>query len=299
VLPTVIHPLISIALPLRTHAARRVDRAPSARAALAALRQANAELQRALSQAQDAQRRAELLNRRQTEQMALVAHELRTPLMTLSTSATLLARMPAETAPQLLAVIERQTNRMVRVIDDLLDVSRVHTGKLRLLFDDVHIAGVVQDVLDGCRSAMFAREQTLQLAMSSSIGQMRADDTRLAQILGNLVGNASKYTPCGGTIGLAVSRQAGSIVFTVTDDGIGMTPQALLQVFDPFVQEAHALHFNRDGLGLGLAVVRELTHAHGGRVEAHSDGLGCGSRFVVTIPAEAGPVTGGQSASSR
>lgn len=294
-----IHPLISIVLPLRTHAARRVDRVPSARAVLAGLRQANAELQHALAHAQDAQRSAELLHQRQTEQMALVAHELRTPLMTLSTTATLLARMPAETAPQLLAIIERQTTRMARVIDDLLDVSRVHTGKLRLVLDDVQIAELVQDVLDGCRSAMLAREQTLQLAMPSSIGQMRADDTRLAQILGNLVGNASKYTPCGGTIGLAVSRQQDSIVFTVTDDGIGMTPQALLQVFDPFVQEAHALNFNRDGLGLGLAVVRELTHAHGGRVEAHSDGLGCGSRFVVAIPADAGPVPAGQSTSSR
>ena len=281
------------------HAARRVDRAPSARAVLVGLRLANADLQRALSHAQAAQRGAELLNQRQTEQMALVAHELRTPLMTLSTTATLLARMPAETAPQLLAIIERQTNRMARVIDDLLDVSRVNTGKLRLVLDDVQITEVVQDVLDGCRSAMLARDQTLQLAMPPSIGQMRADDARLAQILANLVGNASKYTPCGGTIGLTVSRQAGSIVFTVIDDGIGIAPQALLQVFDPFVQEEHAVNFNRDGLGLGLAVVRELTHAHGGRVEAHSDGLGCGSRFVVTIPADTRPVHAGQSTSRR
>lgn len=283
--------MISIALPFRTPAARRVDRAPSTHAVLACLRQANAELQRALSQAQAAQRDAERLNQRQTEQLALVAHELRTPLMTLCTTATLLARMPAERAPQLLAIVGRQTTRMARVIDDLLDVSRVNTGKLRLVLDDVQIAEVIQDVLDGCRIAVLARQQTLQLAMPSSIGQMRADDTRLAQILGNLVGNASKYTPCGGAIGLAVARHGSSIVFTVSDDGIGIAPQALLQVFDPFVQEEHAVKFNRDGLGLGLAVVRELTHAHGGRVEAHSDGLGCGSRFVVTLPADAGQCT--------
>ncbi|WP_457337860.1 sensor histidine kinase [Rhizobacter sp. P5_C2] len=294
-----LHPLHVIGLPFRPRPAPPADQEQANRSALAVLRKANAQLLRALADAQDARRIAELLNQRQAEQMAIVAHELRNPLMTLCTTAILLARLPPEQAPQLLAIIERQTVRMTRVIDDLLDVSRVNAGKLRLVLGPVEIAEVVQDALDGCRPAMTGRLQRLQLTMPPALGEMHADGSRLTQILGNLLGNASKYTPCGGTIGLAVSRQQDSIVFTVTDDGIGMTPQALLQVFDPFVQEAHALNFNRDGLGLGLAVVRELTRAHGGRVEGHSDGLGCGSRFVVAIPADAGPVSAAQSTSNR
>ena len=289
-----IHPLALIAVPFRPRLPPPAAPEPSNRSALTVLRKANARLQRALAEAQDAQRAAEALNRRQTEQMAIVAHELRNPLMTLCTTATLLARLPPERAPRLLAIIERQTVCMTRVIDDLLDVSRVHAGKLRLVLGTVEIAEVVQDALDGCRVAMTGRLQTLQLAMPVSPGEMHADGPRLTQILGNLLGNAAKYTPCGGNISLRVARHAGDVVFTVADDGIGMAPQALGQVFEPFVQEPHAVHFNHDGLGLGLAVVRELVSAHGGRVEAHSDGLGCGSRFVVMIPADAG-----QSASSR
>ena len=290
----VIHTLNAIGVPLRPCVPPPTEREQANRTALAVLRQANARLLRALAEAQDAQRIAELLNRRQTEQMAIVAHELRNPLTTLSTTATLLARLPPEQAPQLLAIIERQTVRMARVIDDLLDVSRINAGKLRLVLEPVEIAAVVQDALDGCRLATTGRLQTLQLTMPPGLGEMRADAPRLAQILGNLLGNATKYTPCGGTIRLAVARDAGDVVFTVADDGIGIAPQALLHVFDPFVQEDHAVNFNHDGLGLGLAVVRELVRAHGGRVEAHSDGLGCGSRFVVSIPADAD-----QSASRR
>lgn len=256
-----------------------------ARATLARLRKANEQLLRATRAAQEEQRLAQLMHQRQTQLLAVVAHELRNPLMTLCTTATLLPRVTADKVARLLEIIERQTDRMSRVIGDLLDVSRVNTGKLRLEMGDVDIANVVEDSLDSCRHAMAQRTQTLRLDLPSALGGMRGDTVRLTQILSNLLGNASKYTPAGGEITLSVARSDGNIVFTVDDNGIGITPQALREVFDPFVQEQHAVTFNGVGLGLGLSVVRELAEAHGGSVEASSAGLGCGSRFVVTVPA--------------
>jgi signal transduction histidine kinase len=204
--------------------------------------------------------------------------------MTLCTTATLLPRVAADKVPRLLEIIERQTGRMSRVIGDLLDVSRINIGKLRLEFGDVDISDVIEDALVSCRHAMALRTQSLQLDMPSPPGGMHGDAVRLTQILSNLLGNASKYTAAGGEIALVVRRTTDTVVFTVSDNGIGITSQALLEVFDPFVQEQHAVSFNGVGLGLGLAVVRELAEAHGGSVEASSDGLGLGSRFVVTIP---------------
>lgn len=256
-----------------------------ARATLARLREVNKQLLQAMLLAQRAQRQAELTLSHQTQLMAVVAHELRNPLMTLCTTATLLPRVAADKVGRLLEIIERQTGRMSRVIGDLLDVSRVNTGKLRLELGDVDIAEVVEDSLVSCRPAMAQRTQSLRLDLPSSPGGMCGDAVRVTQILSNLLGNASKYTPAGGEIALVVQRTPDNVVFTVSDNGIGITPQALLEVFDPFVQEQHAVKFNGVGLGLGLAVVRELAEAHGGSVEASSAGLGLGSRFVVTIPA--------------
>lgn len=255
-----------------------------ARATLARLRQVNEQLLQATLLAQREQRQAELALGRQTQLMAVVAHELRNPLMTLCTTATLLPRVEADKVARLLEIIERQTGRMSRVIGDLLEVSRINTGKLRLELGEVDIADVVEDSLISCREAMALRSQSLQLDMPSPPGSMRGDAVRLTQVLGNLLGNASKYTPASGEIAFAVQRMPEVVVFTVSDNGIGITPQALREVFDPFVQERHAVQFNGVGLGLGLAVVRELAEAHGGSVEASSAGLGLGSRFVVTIP---------------
>ena len=255
-----------------------------ARTTLARLRKVNEQLLLATRLAQREQRQAELTLSRQTQLMAVVAHELRNPLMTLCTTATLLPRVSADKVARLLEIIERQTGRMSRVIGDLLDVSRINTGKLRLELGEVDLSDVIEDSLVSCRHAMALRTQSLQLDMPSPLGGMHGDAVRLTQILSNLLGNASKYTAAGGEIALVVRRTTDTVVFTVSDNGIGITPQALLEVFDPFVQEQHAVSFNGVGLGLGLAVVRELAEAHGGSVEASSDGLGLGSRFVVTIP---------------
>jgi signal transduction histidine kinase len=255
-----------------------------ARATLARLRKVNEQLLQATLLAQLGQRQAELALNRQTQLMAVVAHELRNPLMTLCTTATLLPRVAVDKMARLLEIIERQTGRMSRVIGDLLEVSRVNAGKLRLEFGDVDIADVVEDSLVTCRHSMARHTQTLQLELPSPPGSIRGDAVRLTQILSNLLGNASKYTPAGGEIALVVQRTPDAMVFTVKDNGIGISPRALLEVFDPFVQEQHAVKFNGVGLGLGLAVVRELAEAHGGSVEASSAGLGQGSRFVVRIP---------------
>ena len=255
-----------------------------ARATLARLRKVNEQLLQTTLLAQRGQRQAELALSRQTQLMGVVAHELRNPLMTLCTTATLLPRVASDKVARLLEIIERQTGRMSRVIGDLLDVSRMNTGKLRLEFDDVDIADVVEDLLVSCRHSMAQHTQTLHLELPSPPGSMRADAVRLTQILSNLLGNASKYTPAGGQITLVVKRTAHAVVFSVKDNGIGISPRALLEVFDPFVQEQHAVKFNGVGLGLGLAVVRELAEAHGGSAEASSAGVGLGSCFVVTIP---------------
>lgn len=258
--------------------------ASRARTALALLRLANARLQRDVLAARSAQHRAEHQLQQQTQRLAVVAHELSTPLTALRTAAALLHRAASDKADQLHAVIARQTDWMTRVVDDLLDLSRVATGKLRLLPGRLDVPATVEAALEGCRADIEKRGQTLRVSLPPSAADMQGDSVRLAQILGNLVGNASKYTSCGGNIWLTVERRAGDMVFIVADNGIGIAPQALLKVFDPFVQEEHAVSFNHAGLGLGLAVVRELVQAHGGRVEAHSEGLGCGSRFTVTIP---------------
>ena len=248
------------------------------------LNASNLELQREVITGQQAQQAAEQMLRQQTERLAIVAHELNNPLMALCAATTLMSRGTPEMVVRMQAVIARQTAHMTRLIEDLLDVSRVATGKLRLLPGRLDIEATVNLALEGCRADIDRRQQALHLTLPSPAGDMIGDSVRLAQILSNLVGNASKYTPDGGEISVRVERHAENVVFSVADNGIGIAPPALLKVFEPFVQEEHAVSFNHAGLGLGLALVRELVQAHGGCVEAHSDGLGCGSRFTVTIP---------------
>jgi diguanylate cyclase (GGDEF)-like protein len=248
--------------------------------------EANAQLVLAAISAQQLQGAAEKAHQRQTHFLAMLAHELRNPLVPLSTAAEIMSRAPAgEPMPiRLHAIIERQVALMTRLVGDILDVSRVNTGKLRLERMLVEMAVVISSAVDTCRPAMNTRGQVLRVNVPSRALEVRGDPVRLAQVLCNLLDNASKYSPDAGTIELSAAVVDDTLVLTVADSGIGITPDALPEVFEPFVQEPHAIAFNGVGLGIGLTVVRELVEAHGGSVVARSAGAGLGSQFVVTLP---------------
>jgi signal transduction histidine kinase len=250
------------------------------------LQEANTQLVLTALGAQDLQAAAERALRQQTEFLAVLAHELRNPLAPIRTAAALLGRVRNDEAlvSEVQAVIERQVAHMSRLVSDLLDVSRVSTGKLRLERRCVDIAGIIDAAIDACQPTIAARRQRFEVRLPSGELELYGDPIRLAQVVSNLLDNASKYTPEGGEIGLSAVVIAEAVVITVSDSGIGITPEAMPKIFEPFVQEAHAIGFNGVGLGIGLTVVRELVEAHGGQVVASSAGTGLGSEFVVILP---------------
>jgi diguanylate cyclase (GGDEF)-like protein len=250
------------------------------------LREVNAGLVLAALNEQDMRLAAEMAQRRQTELMALVAHELRNPLNPIRNAAALLSRVASD-EPMLRrvqAVIERQVAHLARLVGDLLDVSRAHTGKLRLETLPVDLSQLIDEAVLNGQPAMDLRGQRFRLHTVPGPIQVLGDAVRLAQVLGNLLDNAVKYTPDGGWIDVAVTVDGADVVLSVSDSGIGIAAESLHQIFEPFVQDQQATRFNSQGLGIGLTVVRELVLAHGGQVEAHSGGEGRGSRFVVTLP---------------
>ena len=223
-----------------------------------------------------------------TRFLAVLAHELRGPLTPILTSAELIARLPVGD-PGLVrvqAIILRQAEHLARLIDDLLDVSRVRTGKLRLICRPSGMADFIEPALDACRPAIAKRKQHLVVTLPSPPPVVHGDPVRLTQIFSNLLDNASKYTPEGGTLGLEAVVDEGSLVVTVADSGIGIAEEVLDSVFEAFVQEERAMGVHNGGLGIGLSLVRELAEGHGGSVVARSDGVGAGSRFVVVLPLE-------------
>lgn len=250
----------------------------------AQLREANTALILAALDAQTLQTAAERLLRQQKEALAVVAHELRTPLTPIRIASDMLGRVRPDEMKRYQDIIESEIEHMVAVISDLLDVSRFETGKLRIDRQPVDLTRVVAAATDACRPAMDDRQQKLTVDLPAQAIELEADPVRLTQILRNLLDNASKYTPNGGQIALSAELVADSAVISVSDTGIGITAEALASVFEPFTQEVHAMRFNAVGLGLGLAVVRELVTAHDGNVVARSEGLGRGTRFVVTLP---------------
>jgi len=249
----------------------------------AILREANEQLVLATLGAQKLQAAAEQAFQRQTDLLAVVAHELRNPLTPIRTAAALLGRVTVDELPRLQGIIERQVQRVARVASDLLDVSRVSSGKLRLQVQHVHLKDVIDEAVDMCRPAMDLRLQRLRVQLPARQLVLEGDPTRLAQVFSNLLDNASKYSPDGGEVCISAIVDGTTVATTVSDNGIGMTALALPEVFGLFMQEPHAVSFNGAGLGLGLTVVRELVLAHGGTVVATSAGPGLGSQFVVTL----------------
>lgn len=252
----------------------------------AQLQEANEQLVVTALNSQELQAAAQQAQRKQLEFLAMIAHELRNPLAPIRLATSMLGRVRTDEPllPRAQAIIERQTVQMARLVDDLLDVTRANTGRLAIELEEVDIVEVIDDAIDASRPAMDTRLQSFEVKAPSRPLKVRGDPVRLVQVVNNLLNNASKYTPDGGAITLTVAVADSSLLLTVQDNGIGISPGVLPDVFEPFVQDTHAIGFNGAGLGVGLTVVRQLVEAHGGTVVASSAGRGHGSRFVVTLP---------------
>jgi len=259
------------------------------------LLESNERLLRAALAAQEQEEQGKELRRRQVGFLATVAHELRHPLTPISSAAELLHRARTD-EPLLLRlqfVIQRQVAHLSRLVEDLLDGSRMGTGKLRLERQAVQMSEVLDLAVTACRPEIDARRQHLVARWPSTPLVVHGDAVRLAQVFGNLLDNASKYTPQGGRIALTAVVRGETLVVTVSDSGIGISAEALPHLFDLFMQGAHAAAPHHSGLGIGLAVVGELVEAHGGTVVARSGGHDQGSEFEVTLPLMTPPTSAG------
>lgn len=225
-------------------------------------------------------------NRRKTEFLATLAHELRNPLAPLSNGLHLM-RM-ANSKPELLEktrqMMERQIQHMVHLVDDLLDVARISTGKVELRRQRMDLKDVVATAVETSASLIDAGGHKLTVDVPSQPMPMDADPTRIAQVVSNLLNNAAKYTPQGGRIALAVRVDAGEAVLSVSDTGVGIAPDALAKVFEMFAQVPSSAGKPQGGLGIGLSLVQSLVALHGGSVSAASPGAGEGSTFTVRLP---------------
>jgi PAS domain S-box-containing protein len=226
-------------------------------------------------------------DRKKDEFLAMLAHELRNPLAPLR-NATQILRMPgadAATAGRARDMIERQIQHLVRLVDDLLDVSRIMRGKIELRKEPVTVAAVVARAVETAQPAIDAPGHRLEVSLPAEPVWVEADPVRLAQVVSNLLNNSAKYMEAGGLIRLTAERQGEEVVLRVRDSGIGIAPEVLPYVFDLFVQAEHGVGRAQGGLGIGLTLVKRLVELHGGRVSASSEGLGKGSEFVVRLPA--------------
>jgi diguanylate cyclase len=251
----------------------------------AELREANERLVLAALGAQELQAAAERARKRQAELMGLVAQELNHPLAPVRLATAMLGRTRSDEPllPRVQSIIEQQAQHMSHLIGAAQDVANAEAGRLRLVREDVDLVGVIDVTLSGCRPSMDLRKQQFSAQLPGTAVRLMGDRARLVQIVGNLLDNASKYTPDGGEIRLLLEVRDGAAVLTVSDNGIGITAQALPDIFEPFAHDIQALGFNGVGRGIGLAVVRALVEAHGGTVRAYSEGNMRGSRFVVTL----------------
>jgi PAS domain S-box-containing protein len=238
---------------------------------------------------QELLRRAEQLqeaDRRKDNFLAMLAHELRNPLAPILNAAQLmrLQGMPTPDLERARATIERQGQHLARLLDDLLDLSRITHGKITLRKETVDLAATVVEAVQVSRTLMDGRRHQLTVALDDKPLPITGDPTRLSQIVVNLLNNAAKYTDPGGRIALSLGREGAEAVLRIKDTGVGIPSAQLANIFEPFAQVDTSLERSQGGLGLGLALVRNLVHLHGGTIAAHSDGLGKGSEFVVRWP---------------
>jgi signal transduction histidine kinase/ActR/RegA family two-component response regulator len=235
-------------------------------------------------------------DRRKDEFLAMLAHELRNPLAAIVAASAVLRQLDAVSpvVRRQQEVIDRQSRHTARLIDDLLDVSRITRGRIELRKQPLEVGDALAQIVESCRTAAISRGQTLLLTLPPEPVYIHADVARFEQVVTNLLTNASKYTGNGGTIQVTLRCVNGpggrsDVELSVRDTGAGISAELLPRVFDLFIQAERTLARSEGGLGIGLTMVRRLVEMHAGKVEAHSDGLGRGSEFVVRLPAIAAP----------
>jgi signal transduction histidine kinase/CheY-like chemotaxis protein len=238
-------------------------------------------------------------DRRKDEFLAVLGHELRNPLAPLQNGLQLLALGGNDQAlvTHSRQLMERQLRHLVRLVDDLLDVARIRSGKIVLELERVELAPMITSAVELARPLIDSRSHDLQVVLPPETLWTDADKIRLPQLLANLLNNAAKYTDEGGSITLSVAQLESQIVVSVRDTGIGMDTESLANVFELFAQAAGPAHAVQGGLGVGLSLARSIAELHGGVLTAHSEGLGRGSQFVLRLPAAAAPEAGVSAAS--
>ena len=224
--------------------------------------------------------------RRKDQFLAMLAHELRNPLAPIRNAAQVLKMVGADDTHHQWAreVIERQVQHLTRLVDDLLDVSRITSGKVVLQREALDVAMIITRALETMRPLIDARQHRLDVVLPPAPLRVEGDLTRLVQVVSNLLNNAAKYTEQGGRLAITVTQQDDHVAISVRDNGLGVSPELLPHIFDLFTQADRSLDRSQGGLGIGLTLVKQLVELHGGRVEARSDGAGRGSEFIVRLP---------------
>ncbi len=231
----------------------------------------------------NARREAEAANRAKDEFMAMLGHELRNPLAPILTALQLMRLRNVAGAERERTIIERQVKHLVSLVDDLLDVSRITRGKVQLRRERLDLADIVAKAIEMTSPAIESRRHSLNVQVPRGL-VVNGDAARLGQIMANLLTNAAKYSDPGGSIGVTGACQGSQALLTVTDSGRGIDPEMLPRIFELFAQERQEIDRSEGGLGLGLAIVKSLVQAHGGTVDAHSDGKGRGATFTIRVP---------------
>ena len=241
-------------------------------------------------------RQAVQQNKAKDDFLAMLGHELRNPLNAINSAVTVIGieTINPESAARARGIIARQSQHLSRIVDDLLDLSRVMSGKIMLNRQPLELGGLVTTCIDTLKTTGRTIDYTIDI--DASLAWIHADPTRIEQIITNLLDNALKYTPARGAIRVEAHREDEDVVLTVHDNGVGIAADLLPHVFDVFVQGESSLDRAQGGLGIGLALVRQLIELHGGHIDAESDGPGEGSRFTVRLPAIEAPVAAGMRA---
>jgi signal transduction histidine kinase/ActR/RegA family two-component response regulator len=256
----------------------------------AALEESNRTLQHEMTERRSAEEALRLADRRKDEFLATLAHELRNPLAPLRNGLEIL-RLKGNDAPSATRVremMERQLNQMVRLVDDLLDVSRITTGRLKLQCEPVSLIDALNSAVETARPIIESKQHVLRVDLTAAEGvTLNADPTRLAQVFSNLLNNAARYTHNGGEIRLEARVAEDEALIAVSDNGIGISPDSMREIFGMFIQVDRSLERTNAGLGVGLSLAKRLIELHGGSIEAHSAGLSQGSEFIVRLPINA------------
>ena len=280
VIPQILHAKVQVFVALATKNEELKRQAHKLSQRTTELTATNKRLTREMEERQAAERKSHAKD----EFLAMLGHELRNPLSAISSAAALIG-LPAagpDTVGRAKQIIQRQSQHLSRIVDDLLDLSRAMSGKILLARKPIEVSALVSACLDTFKAT--GRTSNYLLNLNLTAGWVDGDPTRLEQIATNLIDNALKYTPPGGAIDISVRQEGEEIVLTVSDSGVGISHDLLPHVFDVFVQASTTLDRSQGGLGIGLALVRRLVQLHGGAVSADSPGVGAGSTFVIRLP---------------